>query len=162
MKQITKVSDLVIANFTSAKLMVNQSIEISATPEKIWGVISDQSIAAEWLPSVKKLESFDTSKANADGVGTERIVVYGSGDKIKETVVYAERNKILAYQIAFPSMVKNHLSIIEIKKSGTASSTVRLYAFFTPTEWTGYLMKFGVYANIVKASLKKLGGICSK
>ncbi len=141
--------------------MVDQSIEIHASPEKIWSVISDQSIAGEWFPSIKKLESFDTSKANADGVGTERIAVYGTGDKIKETVVYAERNKILAYRVAFPSMVKDHLSIIEINPNGQDSSTVRLYSFFTPTEFTGYLMKFGVYASIVKSSLKKLSELCS-
>jgi len=41
-------------------------------------------------------------------------------------------------------MVKNHLSIIEIKQAGRGSSTVRVYVYFTPTEWTGYLMKFGV------------------
>lgn len=89
MKHIAKVSGLIVSTFTSAKLMVDQSIEIQASPEKVWSVLSDQSIAAEWLPSVKKLESFDASKANADGVGVERIVVYGTGDKIKETVVYA-------------------------------------------------------------------------
>ena len=159
---IAQVGGLTVSNFTRAKLKVDQSIEIQASPEKIWGVLSDQSIAAGWLPSVKKMESFDTSKANADGVGAEQIVVYGSGYRIKETVVYAERNKILAYQIAFPSMVKDHLSILEIEGSGRRSSTVRLYAFFTPTEWTGYLMQFGVYASIVKASLKKLNEICLK
>ncbi|MBI5053515.1 MAG: SRPBCC family protein [Chloroflexi bacterium] len=162
MKQITKVSNLIVADFTNARLMVDQSVDISATPEKIWRVINNQSIAEEWLPSVKKLESFDTSKANADGVGVERIAVYGTGDKIKETVVYAEKNKILAYRVAFPYMVKDHLSIIEIKENGLNSSTVHLYAFFTPTDFTGYLMQFGVYASIVKSSLRKLNELCSK
>lgn len=162
MKQITQVNNLVVANFTSAKLMVNQSMEFNAAPEKIWGVISDQSIAAEWMPSIKKLESVNTANADANGVGTERIVVYGSGDKIKETVVYAEKNRVFAYRVAFPYMVKDHLSIIEIKANGISSSTVCFYAFFTPTDFTGYLMKYGVYASIVKSSLKKLGVICSK
>lgn len=142
--------------------MVDQSVQIEASPEKIWRVLGDQVLAVEWLPSVKKLLSFDVSQANADGVGAERLVVYGSGDEIKETVVYAERNKILAYQIAFPSMVKDHLSIIEIKPNRAASSTVRLYAYFTPTEFTGYLMKYGVYAGIVKGSLKKLRALCTR
>lgn len=162
MKHISKISNLSVASFTPAQLMADQSVEIQAAPEKIWRVLSDQTRVAEWLPSVKKLESFDTSKANADGVGAERIVVYGSGNRIKETVVYAERNKILAYQIAFPSMVKDHLTVIEIKESGRGASSVRLYTFFTPTEWTGYLMKYGVYAGIVKGSLKKLNELCLK
>lgn len=162
MKQINKVSNLVVADFTSAKLMVNQSVDINATPEKIWKVVSDQSIAEEWMPSIKKLESFNTTNADTDGVGIERIAVYGTGDKIKETVVYAERNKVLAYRVAFPYMVKDHLSIIEIKENRFNSSTVHLYSFFTPTDFTGYLMQFGVYASIVKSSQKKLNELCRK
>lgn len=114
------------------------------------------------MPSIKKLESVNTANADANGVGLERIVVYGSGDKIKETVVYAEENKVLAYRVAFPYMVKDHLSIIEIKENGNDSSTVHWFAFFTPTDFTGYLMKHGVYASIVKSSLKKLSEICGK
>ena len=161
MIHIASVGGLNVSTFTDAKLIVKQSIEINALPEKIWGIISDQSLASEWLPSVKKLESFDVSKANVNGVGTERIVVYGSGDKIKETVVYAERNKILAYQASFPSMVKDHLSIIEITGNDFNMSTLHFYAYFTPIHWSGYLMKFGVYGNIIKSSLKKLNGLCS-
>ncbi len=162
MKHITKVGSLTITDFTNAKLMVNQPVEINTSPEKIWAILSDQSIACEWMPSIKELESFDTSKADADGVGTERIAVYGTGDKIKETVVYAERNKILAYRVEFPYMVKDHLSIIEITANGQDSCAVRLYSFFTPTDFTGYLMQYGVYAVIVKSSLKKLRELCSK
>ena len=157
---INKIGDLSIANFTDARLMVERSVAIEAAPEKIWQVMNDQSMVAKWMPSIKRLESVNTDNADDDGVGTERIAVYGSGDKIKETVVYAEKNKVLAYQAAFPSMVKDHLSVIEIKANGANSSTVCLYAFFTPTEFTGYLMKYGVYALIVKSSLKKLSALC--
>ena len=158
--ELTKVSNLVVANFTASRLMVEQAITINASPETIWQVISDQSMAAEWMPSVKKVESVATENANADGVGTARVVVYGSGDKIEETVVYAEKNRVLAYQAEFPSMVRDHLSIIEITASGANSTTVCLYAFFTPTDFAGYLMKYGVYAQIVKSSLKRLRALC--
>ena len=162
MKHIAQISGLVVSNFTSAKLQTSQSIDIPASPEKIWTTIGNQAAAAQWLPSVKKLLSVDVSQADADGVGAERLVVYGSGDEIKETVVYAERNKVLAYQIAFPSMVKDHLSILEIKENGIASTTVRFYAYFTPTQFTGYLMKYGVYASIVKGALKNLSALCTQ
>ncbi|MBZ0276494.1 MAG: SRPBCC family protein [Anaerolineae bacterium] len=161
MTVLTHIGGLAIADFTPSKLMVRRGVEIKAAPGKIWGVITDQSLVTQWMPSVKKLESVDTSRANADSVGTERMVVYGSGDHIKETVVYAERDKILAYRVAFPYMVKDHLSVIEIQDIGFGQSTVRLSAFFTPTDFTGYMMKYGVYSAIVRSSLNRLRDLCT-
>lgn len=160
MNHVAQVSGLNVSTYTPATLKVDQSISVHASPETIWNTLSDQSVAAEWLPSVKELSSVDDSTATADGVGLGRVVVYGSGDQIKETVVYAERNRILAYQIEFPSMVKDHLAIIEITEEGTNLSTIRFYAYFTPTQWTGYLMKYGIYSKIIKSSLRKLSAIC--
>lgn len=162
MKTISTIGDLGISDYTNAKLMVDKSTVISASLEKVWGVLQDLKSAGDWLPSVKKVVSTDTSHANDLGVGAKRTVLYGIKETIEETVVYAEKHSILAYQIAFPSMVKEHLTVIQLNRRGADQTEVRIVAFFTPISFTGLLMKYGVYSMIIKSSLKKLRNLCER
>lgn len=162
MNDTSSINGLNIANFTHSKLMVDRTLQISASREKLWKVLLNPEIAGDWLPSVKKVLSTDTSKADALSVGAVRTVLYGVKEPITETVVYAEENAVLAYKIAFPSMVKDHLTVIELVERGAEQTDVRFRAFFTPTEFSGYLMKYGVYSMLIGSALKSLQKICAE
>lgn len=162
MNNASKINGLIVSDFTNATLMVDRTVQLSALRAKVWEVLLNPEIAGDWLPSVKKVLSTDVSNADALGVGTVRTVLYGIKEPIIEKIVYVEENTVLAYQVAFPSMVKDHLTVIELVECGVDQTTVRIRAFFTPTDVTGCLMKYGVYSMIIKSALKSLQNICAE
>lgn len=159
MNHVAQISNLRVERFTDARLRVHRSISIQATGDTIWALLNDHTRGHEWLPAVKFIESIAVSGADHDGVGASHIAVYGSGDRIEERVVYAESNSVWAYQAAFPSMVKEHLAVMQITESSPGECVVDFFAYFTPTEFSGYLMRLGVYSLLVRSSLKKLKSI---
>lgn len=159
MKHVAQIGDLRIADLSDARLRVHRSISIRTTSNEIWALANDHSRGHEWLPAVKSIESINVSRADQSGVGASHVAVYGSGDNIEERVVYAERSSIWAYQAAFPSMVKEHLAVLQIAEHSPGECRVDFFAYFTPTEFSGYLMSFGVYSLLVRSSLKKLDAI---
>lgn len=156
MKQINKIGNLNVTQFTNANLIVYKTIEIEASPEQIFKIVSDHSIFSKWMPMVKHVAVLDNTNAiGNDGVGCERICTFGS-DKIREKVLYVEKNKVFAYQASDTPMFKNHLAVVEIINKGYNKSQVNYYVYFSPIGIKGFMMKNMMLPMVLKRALKNL------
>lgn len=160
MKHIHQIGLLSVSDMTPAKLRVMRSITIDAPPQQVWSAMVDENLWPQWLPSVKAVTSVDHTRSDANGVGVERTSVYGNDLHIKETIVHVEPEKVVAWIVHFPTMVKDHLVVFQLHPNG-GTTQLEAYAWFTPIAFTGLMMRFGFYSAIMGSSLKKLRQICA-
>lgn len=156
MKQINKIGNLRITDFTSANLIVHKSLKINASSEKIWEVVSDHTAFSKWMPMVSRVEVNDAF-ADENGNGCERVCTFGK-DKIQEKVIHIEKNNVFGYQAEDTPMFKNHLGVVEISKKGQ-KTVVDYYVFFNPVGMKGFMMKNIMLPIVLKKALKNLEGI---
>ncbi|MBY4573839.1 polyketide cyclase [Gordonia paraffinivorans] len=79
--------------------LIEESIEIDATPEQVWSVISDLERMGEWSPQCKKM----IIRGGAVGLGTRTININRRGPLVWPTtskVVRFEPNREIAFRVA--------------------------------------------------------------
>jgi hypothetical protein len=154
MKQISKIGNLVVKDYTKEKLIVHKTQRINASPEAIWKIVSDHTVFSDWMPMVSNVDVDDTY-AGINGNGCERVCTFGK-DKIKEKVVHIEENEIFAYKAEDTPMFKNHLAVVKISRNVKNSSIVDYYVFFKPIGMKGFMMKNMMLPMVLKKALKNL------
>lgn len=154
MKSKTMISNLKLSDYTTAELQAFKSLRIKATPEKLWETIGDHASIPEWVPMIKHVDVI-TTNADENGVGCERVCTFG-GDKVYETVLYIEKNRLMAYKAADSEDISNHLGVIEIVQDGEYS-IVNWYQYFDASKgMKGFMMKNIMMPRILKKALKNL------
>jgi len=68
---------------------VEETIDISAPPEKVWGIIKDFGRIADWNPALTKSEGTGGNGANAT-----RIITFKSGGELQEGLDYYSDNEM--------------------------------------------------------------------
>lgn len=79
--------------------LIEESIEIDATPEQVWSVISDLERMGEWSPQCKKM----IIRGGTVGLGTRTININRRGPLVWPTtskVVRFEPNREIAFRVA--------------------------------------------------------------
>ncbi|GAC83727.1 hypothetical protein GP2_014_00850 [Gordonia paraffinivorans NBRC 108238] len=79
--------------------LIEESIEIDATPEQVWSVISDLERMGEWSPQCKKM----LIRGGTVGLGTRTININRRGPLVWPTtskVVRFEPNREIAFRVA--------------------------------------------------------------
>jgi len=100
---------------------VEGDIEISATRERVWSILSDVSSARLWDPQMRDLSLVSDAKT---GVGTERAShgpVVKSREKVTEWVPY---NKLAFDVVHDPALTRFETSKIEITPVGASGTRV--------------------------------------
>jgi len=89
---ITLLVILLISNPTyghgPSRQKVSESIEINASKEEVWKIVSDFN-NFNWNKSVEE------TKANSNGVGAERTIVFKSGESIIQKLEKIDENKMM-------------------------------------------------------------------
>jgi len=141
---------------TSAPLAVHKSVTIKAPAERIWKTVEDHRAYATWMPMVKDIEVFHEDESEAgDDVGTVREFKFGP-DKIQETMLEVQPNRLLAYHAADTLMFKEHLAAVEIIPQQDGDNYVSYSVYFVPQNLKGRLMRRMILPMMLKKSLKNL------
>ena len=110
---------LLIPAFTLAhgpsRVKVDQQIEINATVDKVWGIISDFCAIKDWHPDVKACES-----DNGNQPDSIRIITLENGQAMKEKLVkYNAEEHLYQYMLVEPNVeafpVNTHGATITVK-----------------------------------------------
>lgn len=95
-----------------SRLKVIKEIEINASPEKVWAVISDFCAIETWHPAVEKCETNGNNEK-----GTARVLTLGNGESFTEELLkYSADEMLYGYRIS----KANHKAV----PVGTYGSTI--------------------------------------
>lgn len=93
-----------------------KSVEISASPEAVWTIVTDFPNMPKWFKGLRKVTLPDAPKT---GVGTRRHVSPGGPLVMKEIVTHWEPNKRFGYSVrAGVPGLKKHQGLIDIEPAG--------------------------------------------
>jgi len=154
MKQVGKIGNLVVKNYTRENLIVHKTKAVKAPAELVWKIVSNHAIFSKWMPMVSNVDTNDAFADN-DGNGCQRVCTFGK-DKIKETVIHIEENKIFGYSAEDTAMFKNHLAVVKITGVGYSHSFIEYFVFFKPLGMKGFMMKYIMLPRVLKKALKNL------
>ena len=103
---------------------VVEEIEINATPEKIWEIISDFCGIKDWHPGITECQSDNGTQPDST-----RVITLENGEQIKEKLIKHLPDKLMIQYMmvepnpnAFP--INTHGSTISIKPSDNGGSVV--------------------------------------
>ncbi|MFF6982039.1 SRPBCC family protein [Streptomyces sp. NPDC008343] len=117
------------------------TVTTSASPEIVWKLLVD---AASW-PLWSKVDSLDTTRSvgldpgGDDGVGAVRAFRTGravTGERLTEKV----EQRLLAYEDAFNSSMRNYHAHIELTPTATAGTVIHWYGTYETSRLLGWVM----------------------
>ena len=111
------------------KLTVTQTIEIKASPDAVWGKISDFNGLNTWHPAVAKSEILSGTNNQK---GAVRLLTLQDGGTIKEKLLrYSAKGKSFKYSIIEGVLPVSHYeSVIRVKPGKNGGSVVEWFGKF--------------------------------
>jgi len=108
-----------------------ESIEINATPDKVWAVVGDFAHPEKWLPQVES-----TTAQGGNEKGATRELKLKNGGSLKEELVNYEADQFtLKYKVNDPTdpkifPVNNYSANLKVEPNGTGGSKVEWKAAY--------------------------------
>jgi carbon monoxide dehydrogenase subunit G len=117
--------------FTQAPLRAERTHSLNASPEKVWGLISDHEKLPTYISFVQKVTVDNSNASAANGVGAVRTCNIGEIALIEEIRLW-EPNRALAYAVrdGNPMGMTGHLGVATLAPNETGGTTVRWQAYF--------------------------------
>lgn len=108
---------------------VIETVEIDASPDKVWEVIGDFQDMS-WHPAISKLEGNGKNEVNA----TRQLTLQSGGTIAEKLIKYDADNKRYKYEITDVDVkvlpVKNYSSMLSVKGEGDKSTVEWMGAFY--------------------------------
>ena len=126
---VTSVSLLLLAFAAQAHgptpQKVDESIDIAAPPEKVWGLIKDFGNIADWNPALTKSVGTGGNESNAS-----RVITFKSGGELQEGLdYYSDKEMNYLYRLSKEKIdvlpVSSYTSEITVKPGPDGGSTVK-------------------------------------
>ncbi|MEI9901022.1 MAG: SRPBCC family protein [Hyphomicrobium sp.] len=128
---VTSLCFLTLAPFAQAHgptpQKVEESIDIAAPPEKVWGIIKDFGNIADWNPALEKSVGTGGNETNAS-----RVITFKSGGELQEGLdYYSEPEMTYLYRLS-----KEKIDVLPVS-SYTAEISVKPGAGGSTVKWVG-------------------------
>ena len=99
---------------TGHRASVRRQVRISRSPDDVWSIVGDPARIAEWFPGI----------VSATVEGTTRVITTGSGLPMPEEILTNDPlQRRFQYRIT-ASMVREHLSTLDVLDLGDGTSLV--------------------------------------
>lgn len=113
-----------------SRLKVVKEVEIDASPEKVWAVISEFCSIQDWHPAIAKCESDGSHEK-----GTSRVLTLENGESFTEELLkYNDEEMLYAYRITEPNHdavpVGTYGSTIDVNAGENGGSVLNWKGFF--------------------------------
>ena len=158
-KTMTKTTTISASDYTSAPLQHTLTLELEATPEEVWALISDHEALPTFFPLINKVTVDNSSAASPGGVGAVRSCSLGEM-QLTESIRVFEPGRAFGYSVVKGGMpgVTNHLGLIRLSPKGT-TTVVRWETYFDHPEPTAVTAQIGKLLSVAGDGLvKKFGG----
>jgi carbon monoxide dehydrogenase subunit G len=108
-----------------------ESIEINASPDKVWAVVGDFAHLEKWLPAVES----STAQGGTEKGATRELKIKGGGTLKEELLNYDAGQMTLKYKVEDPTdpkvlPVNNYSSTIKVEPAGAGSKVEWKAAYY--------------------------------
>lgn len=158
-RTMTTTKTVSASDYTSAPLQHTLALELEATPEEVWALISDHEALPTFFPLINKVTVDNSSAASPGGVGAVRSCSLGEM-QLTESVRVFEPGEAFGYSVVKGGMpgVTNHLGLITLSPKGT-TTVVRWETYFDHPEPMAVTAQIGKLLSVAGDGLvKKFGG----